>query len=721
MKNLLKLFAIFFSGLLLLLLAVGFYITRVIDPNDYKPQIEKLALEKAGLELKIQGELGWSFFPWLGVSVADIALAYPDQPSLVQIGAAEVSVKLPALLRKQLEMRSLVLQDLTLTLQQTKTGQNNWSQTAASETTRTSDRSDSGQARNLSEALGGVLNELDIEAVMIRNAQILYQDALSGQSARLTGFNLETGRIRPEDSFRLQLQTALDLFEQEQPLLSLAMDWTTEVKISLSPLLLTLTQNKLNLDLVTPETGPSPIPLRLAADLKLQPQTPQLQLDNLKLNLANLALSGQLALDSWTQQKLQGELRAEPFNLKTLLSQVGQESPTTASAQALSAVSWQGTLAGDLQNPELQALTLLLDDTRFQGAFGLKQGGLHLQLAGDRLNADAYLPPPDASPAPAQSAAGGATGPIPAEVRWSKQELFPIESLQGLNLQLQLDLEQLQLQGENLEKFGLSVQAAEGLIEVSRLQAQAYSGQLQKTLKLDLRSAQPQWNIQGQVRNLALGPVLTRFAESDLFTGNLTLDTQIQAQGNSVHALIHSLNGRAQVRITDGVLKGIDMAQTLCQGIQTTLALGINPTQVDRSTPFAAMGGSFIIRQGVIRTEDLQADLDAMSLTGRGQIDLPQTQIDLRLGFTIVENLFKQSCSVNNRLEGLELPILCQGHFDTPPAQMCRPDTSVFSRLLRQEVQRKVEEKLGGKIEEQLQERIRSDEGTRNLIRGLIR
>lgn len=110
-----------------------------------------------------------------------------------------------------------------------------------------------------------------------------------------------------------------------------------------------------------------------------------------------------------------------------------------------------------------------------------------------------------------------------------------------------------------------------------------------------------------------------------------------------------------------------------------------------------------------------------MSLTGRGQIDLPQTQIDLRLGFTIVENLFKQSCSVNNHLEGLELPILCQGHFDTPPAQMCRPDTSVFSRLLRQEVQRKVEEKLGGKIEEQLQERIRSDEGTRNLIRGLIR
>lgn len=43
----------------------------VIDPNDYKPQIEKIVEEQTNLDLILQGDIGWSFIP-LGLELNDV-------------------------------------------------------------------------------------------------------------------------------------------------------------------------------------------------------------------------------------------------------------------------------------------------------------------------------------------------------------------------------------------------------------------------------------------------------------------------------------------------------------------------------------------------------------------------------------------------------------------------------------------------------------------------
>lgn len=59
------------SGIVILIaIAIG-YITQVLDPNDLKPTLIKVAKER-GISLEIKGEIAWAFMPWLRVQIDSI-------------------------------------------------------------------------------------------------------------------------------------------------------------------------------------------------------------------------------------------------------------------------------------------------------------------------------------------------------------------------------------------------------------------------------------------------------------------------------------------------------------------------------------------------------------------------------------------------------------------------------------------------------------------------
>ena len=83
MKSLSKLLGALLLGLLLLIAVAGFALTYLLDPNDYKDEIRSLVQDKTGYDLQINGDIGWSLFPWLGLELADARLArvgMSDQP-----------------------------------------------------------------------------------------------------------------------------------------------------------------------------------------------------------------------------------------------------------------------------------------------------------------------------------------------------------------------------------------------------------------------------------------------------------------------------------------------------------------------------------------------------------------------------------------------------------------------------------------------------------------
>ncbi len=72
-----KLFKVVLTGFLvlvgLLILGVGILFWTV-DPNAYKPQMERLVLEKTGLSLELPSKINWSIWPVIGVKTSELRI-----------------------------------------------------------------------------------------------------------------------------------------------------------------------------------------------------------------------------------------------------------------------------------------------------------------------------------------------------------------------------------------------------------------------------------------------------------------------------------------------------------------------------------------------------------------------------------------------------------------------------------------------------------------------
>jgi AsmA protein len=101
MNKPLKILAILLGGLLALLAILAVTLTLVFDPNEYKGEIIKAVKDKTGRELRIEGKLGWSFFPWIGIETGKLELGnapgFGPEP-FARIDAAGAKVELLPLL-----------------------------------------------------------------------------------------------------------------------------------------------------------------------------------------------------------------------------------------------------------------------------------------------------------------------------------------------------------------------------------------------------------------------------------------------------------------------------------------------------------------------------------------------------------------------------------------------------------------------------------------------
>ena len=93
--------------LLLIVVAAATFLLLGIDPNSYKPELEKLAKEN-NIELSIEGDLSWSFFPNLAVEAGSTKLSgkeagIPD----IQFAQADFILDWKALLSRTVRLRAI--------------------------------------------------------------------------------------------------------------------------------------------------------------------------------------------------------------------------------------------------------------------------------------------------------------------------------------------------------------------------------------------------------------------------------------------------------------------------------------------------------------------------------------------------------------------------------------------------------------------------------------
>src|SRR6266478_3608559 len=98
----LKYLGLALGGVVVLLVAVVLVFALTFDPNRYKDDIERMAVERTGRTLRLQGELKLVLFPSLGAGVGGVTLSERGSGrEFVSLESAHASIKLLPLLHGQ--------------------------------------------------------------------------------------------------------------------------------------------------------------------------------------------------------------------------------------------------------------------------------------------------------------------------------------------------------------------------------------------------------------------------------------------------------------------------------------------------------------------------------------------------------------------------------------------------------------------------------------------
>jgi AsmA protein len=747
MKAFGKILGLVLLGLLLIIVALGFALTHLFDPNDYKDEIRQLARDKAHIELTLNGDIGWSLFPWLGLELHEASIATLNNPKVpfADLQMLGLSVRVLPLLRREVQMSDVRVEGLNLTLSRDENGHGNWEDigkplpaaTPAPGEGTPPAADGTAQAESKSDASDRPV-KLDIDSLTVNNARVQYTDARSGQTFGAESIQLSTGAVHEGVNIPLKLTAFLSA---GQPVIKARTELNGELRFDRRLKRYQFEDMKLSGEASGEPLQGKTMSFAAQGQLLVDLAANVAEWNGLKLSANQLRALGELNVrDLDKTPQLTGGLSIAQLDLRKFLDSIGRPLPASADATTLSKFEMVSRLQGSPTSLALEDLAVKLDDSTFSGRLAVEdfaKQALRIQLKADKFDADHYMPVKSEAAASATAArqaevkskedsalatAGNTPLPdAPTQVAWSNDKLLPVDRLRKVDLQADLTFGLLTLEKLPIENAHLKAQGQGGLITLETLSGGLYNGDFATKGTLDVRPAVPQIGLNTKINRVPVEHFIKSQTETPPVKGLLTLNSDLTATGNSQKALVDTLNGNASFVINDGILVNANLEQQLCQAIATLNRKALSGEPRGKDTPFQELKGTLVLRNGVASNPDLKARIPGLTVNGRGDLDLRVLGMDYRIG-VIVEgdkrDMPDPACQVGERYVGLELPLQCRGPLELG-AKACRLDKDGLGKVAAKLAGDRVSEKLSDKIDEKLGDKVSPE--LKDALKGLFK
>jgi len=656
LKKTVKILAIIAAAVVGFFILLAIALPFLIDPNQYKQEITTLVKEQTGRELVIEGDIGLSVFPWIGMEIGKTQLSNAQEfgtMPFASINAVDVKVALIPLFSKQVVVKNVTLDGLHLNLMIGKSGTTNWDDLAGPKKTEAIKEEQPAEPVT---AEGDIaqLAALSVGGINVRNAEVVWDDKSSDTYLALHKLNFKTGRVQLGQPVSLSVDA---LIESQAPAFQLPMKLTTT----------------------------------LAADFDKQ----VLDITQLDFALSSLSfhakVSGKNILEA---PAFQGSVALEPFNLAALLKQLGTE-VSFADANALTKVGLKADINTQPNQASGDNLVFTLDDTTIKGKFSLKnfeQPQYNVELALDNIDIDRYLPPTSDTPEQPSETVKTA-GPPPS--------LAPLRDVFATG---KLTIGKLKVAGLKASDIDVTLDANGGLVKLDSIKAKLYEGGTSGSVVVDARPQEPLLQFAQKLSGVQIGPLLKDMDITGKFEGKGEVNVDLSTKGLTEKSIAKNLNGSASFALRDGSLKGVNFIKMAKEGREKIKELmgktvSAEPKTGD-ATVYETIQGTAKITNGLAKNDDFIMKSPQGNITGKGEADLGQDKINYRV-------------EVKEAGEsGKSIPILVYGKLSSPKFKLD------FSQAAKQAVEKKVEQKktqIKEKASEQLKEKAKDK--FKNLLR----
>ncbi|KAA0948984.1 AsmA family protein [Pseudomonas sp. ANT_H14] len=720
MKAFGKILGLVLLGLLLIIVALGFALTHLFDPNDYKDEIRQIARDKAHIELTLNGDIGWSLFPWLGLELHEASVATlsnPTQP-FADLQMLGLSVRVLPLLRREVQMSDVRVEGLNLRLNRDKQGHGNWEdigKAAPAASTEAPTAAVPATAPTPEKPAQPV--RLDIDSLTVNNARIEYNDEQTGRQYSAESIQLSTGAVHEGTSIPVKLTA---FFGSNQPVMRVKSELSGALRFDRALKRYQFEDMKVAGEATGEPLQGKTITFATQGQLLVDMSANIAEWTNLKFSVNQLRALGELKVNDLDKTpQISGALSVAQFDLAKFLDSVGQPLPAMAEG-SLSKVELVSRLKGTPTSMALEDLNLKLDASTFTGRVAVDdftKQSLRVQLKADTFNADNYLPAKSeaansaavARQAEVQSSeagamAAGGTTPLPdapTKGAWSTDKLLPLTRLRTLDVDADLSFGQLTLSKLPIQNAALKASGQGGQLKLDTLSGGLYNGTFQANGNLDVREDVPVLALQTHIKQVPVERILQSQGQNPPVKGQITLDSNLSGRGNSQKALIDSLNGTASFVINNGVLLNANLEQQLCTGIALLNRKTLTSEPRGKDTPFQELKGNLTFRNGVASNPDLKVRIPGMTVNGNGDVDLRVLGMDYRVGI-IVEgdkrDMPDPACQVGSNFQGIEVPLRCRGPLELG-AKACRLDKDGLGQVAVKAAGNKLSEKLEEKLD----------------------
>ena len=694
------------SGIAALLIIAAFSVPFFIPKSVYKNQIENAATNALQRDVTLAGDVKISVFPRISASVEQVSVANPDgfaTPNMIEAGALRGSVKWMPLLSRRVDVQEIAFVDADVFLQRKADGNTNW------------EFASSKEASPPPEGTNGSF-DAGIESAILKNASLIFQDDQSGETYKLSELDLEaslrgmdqplsataSGRFQ-EQAFTIDIwldaPEALTRNLPAQARLDLASDlanikYDGSVQLGDAP--------SLNGTFETVVADLAALTQQFELDVPARSALGRLQvagkasgaldspsLTELKLthdsDLLSASYEGSVSLNG--DGTVAGTLSIASDRMRDLLSAAAIE---LAPGDTLQTFAVSGTANGTFKSVMVNNLNLSLDALR-----GTGQAGIDVSATTPRIIGDLSVPALDLTPFMGE--------PDPEKTNqgiqpWS-DETLELSGLKSVNANLSLEVGSLTIGDVELTDAVMDVDLTDGLLTADLSQFKAFSGLWLGKLTVDARPATPKVGFDMQGQNVAIANLLGTLAGFDSLTGTGQFKVSAQSSGTSIDAIMQAIDGEVSTSLSDGVVKGLNVAalvrsaSSLKQAIATGSIQELNFGEAlsqNAETDFSSFNTVLKVNDGVANVDVMKLLSPILGVDGTGQINLAGQSMDLRLATSVDKSAQGQGSVV--QLNGIPVPIRISGAWTNPKVT---PDLSGVSSAFKAELGSRVLEELG--------------------------
>jgi AsmA protein len=528
MKAFGKILGLVLLGLLLIIVALGFALTHLFDPNDYKDEIRQIARDKAHIELTLNGDIGWSLFPWLGLELheASVAtLAKPTEP-FADLKMLGLSVRVLPLLRREVQMSDVRVEGLNLRLNRDKDGHGNWEDIGKAPASATPPAATdapasptTAQAEKPAQPI-----RLDIDSLTVNNARVEYSDEKTGKLFSAESIQLSTGAVHDSTNIPIKLTAFLG---SNQPVLRVRTELNGELRFERALQRYKFEDMKLSGEVAGDPLQGKTITFAAQGQLLLDKAANVAEWTGIKLSANQLRALGELKVNDLDKTpQISGGLSIAQFDLAKFVDSIGQKLPAMAEG-SLSKVELASRLSGTPTSVSFDDINLKVDDSTFSGRIAVEdfaKQSLRASLKADTFNVDRYLPPKSAeansakqvreaevASTEADAMAGAGSTPLPQSPTkgpWSTARLLPVERLSKLDVDADLTFGQLTLDKLPIQNAALKATGLGGLLTLENLRGNLYDGNFEAKGTLDVRQSVPTLNMQTHINQVPVEKIL---------------------------------------------------------------------------------------------------------------------------------------------------------------------------------------------------------------------